>query len=353
MLNAIKTNYHHNWEYLSVDGIYGPKSATAVKKFQEYRGISSDMSSKGPVLGDTTIRYIRESYNTVPKISAVPPSPIINKRRSDEVNKAQTGFDLITLLTNEGAPIYKELEKTFPLAYRRLSKRSNAPYFVFSKQQANHGGARYARFNLPESVSRYLGRISLAWSWITIFNDIKDYKEKCKSNNSTKSELFKIGTNIYVACTYSLDTVLSSPACKQLATKLAGRYAAAQTGTAFSTAGVTALSTIGMCIGAFLLGWEIGKLIGDIPVGEGRSVQDVIDNYIDQMWEHPYKTFGPTPNAIIIDSWKKLIDWNVNRVSNLKPLTPAEKQKLDLYLMQHPEMKIYATPPKYFPSVQK
>lgn len=70
MLNSIKVNYHHSWEYLSTDGIYGRKSANAVKKFQEYRGITSQMSPMGPVLGDTTIKYIRDRYNTLPQISA-------------------------------------------------------------------------------------------------------------------------------------------------------------------------------------------------------------------------------------------------------------------------------------------
>ncbi len=55
---------------------------------------------------------------------------------------------------------------------------------------------------------------------------------------------------------------------------------------------------------------------------------------------------GPTPIAIIIDSWKKIIDAKVNMVSNLKPLTPAEKRKLEEYTMQHREMVMYAAPPK-------
>lgn len=95
-----------------------------------------------------------------------------------------------------------------------------------------------------------------------------------------------------------------------------------------------------------MLGWTIGDLIGRIPVGNGLCLQDLIDRYIDFAWDHPYLALGPTPIAIIIDSWKKIIDAKVNMVSNLKPLTPAEKRKLEEYTMQHREMVMYAAPPK-------
>lgn len=70
MLNAIRTNYHHSWDYLIVDGIYGKNTARVVKNFQVYRGVTSQMTPSGPILGDTTIKYIRDSYNTVPQLKA-------------------------------------------------------------------------------------------------------------------------------------------------------------------------------------------------------------------------------------------------------------------------------------------
>lgn len=354
MLNAIRTNYHHSWDYLSVDGIYGKGTANVVKRFQEYRGISSTMSPGGVILGDTTIEYIRQEYNTIPTLSGYTLSNnSIKHRRSDDVNKPQVTFDLITLFSNEGAPIYKKLEEAFPLAFKRLSARSDKPMFVFSKQAAYHNGAKYQRFNLPETVSKYLGNIGLVWSWCTIFEDVKQYNQKRSNNNATNGETLKLGANIFTICTSSVDTILSLPATKQLATRIAGYYAVAETGAAFSAAAATSLSTIGACIGAFLLGWEIGKLIGDIPIGNGKCIQDVIDDYIDNMWDHPYKTLGVSPIAVAIDGWKKIIEWNVNRVSNLKPLTPAEKQKLEQYIRQHREMEMYAAPPKYVITTKK
>ncbi len=69
MLNAIRINYHHNWSYLGEDGRYGPQSASAVKQFQIWRNISSQTTPFGPVLGDYTVKCIRECYNTIPSIS--------------------------------------------------------------------------------------------------------------------------------------------------------------------------------------------------------------------------------------------------------------------------------------------
>lgn len=354
MLNAIRTNYHHSWDYLIVDGIYGKDTAKVIKKFQEYRGIVSIMTSDGVILGDTTIEYIRSEYRTIPVLSICSSNTtLVNKRISEDVNKPKVVFDLITLLSNKGGPIYKKLEEAFPFAFKRLSARSDKPLFVFSKQSANHNGAKYKRFNLPENVSKYLGYIGLAWAWCTIFESVKEYNQKRITNNNTSGDTIKLGAEIFSLCTSSIDTLLSLPATKQLATRIAGRYAAAEIGTAFSVAGASSLSTIGACIGAFLLGCEIGNLIGDIPIGNGKCIQDVIDDYIDQVWENPYKTLGVSSIALAIDGWKKIIDWNVNRISNLKPLTPSEKQKLNQYLLQHKEMEMYAAPPKYVITARK
>lgn len=354
MLNAIRTNYHHSWDYLTVDGVYGKGTANVIKKFQEYRGIISTMTSDGVILGDTTIEYIRSEYRTIPVLSNRSSTTIpINKKRSEDVNRPQVAFDLITLLSNDGGPIYKHLEEAFPLAFKRLSARSDKPLFVFSKQLAYRNGAKYERFNLPENVSKYLGNIGLAWAWCAIVKEVKEYYKKRKENNSTHGDIIKLGSNIYSLCTSSIDTLLSLPATKRLATRIAGVYTVAETGASFSVTFASSLSTIGACIGAFLLGWEIGKLIGDIPIGNGKCIQDVIYDYIDKVWEHPYKTLGVSPIALAIDGWKKIVDWNVNRVSNLKPLTPSEKQILNQYLMQHKEMVMYAAPPNYVISSRK
>lgn len=84
MLNAIRINFHHNWEPVAEDGIYGPKSARAIRGFQQYRGISSQSTPNGPVLGDTTIRYLKESYNDVPQLRAW--TPAVTPHKSESFN---------------------------------------------------------------------------------------------------------------------------------------------------------------------------------------------------------------------------------------------------------------------------
>jgi len=73
MLNSIRVNFHHSWDYLSEDGIYGKQTANVVRQFQIYKGISSQMTKDGPVLGDTTILYIKEMYQHVPQICSISP----------------------------------------------------------------------------------------------------------------------------------------------------------------------------------------------------------------------------------------------------------------------------------------
>ena len=125
----------------------------------------------------------------------------------------------------------------------------------------------------------------------------------------------------------------------------------ADTGAAFTLSRLTLLSTIGQAIGAFLLGYEIGNFIREIPSGNGETVGDYIDSYIQEIWDHPYKTLGKmgpsaAPLALLIDAWKKGIEWNVNRVSNLKPMTSYEKRLLEQAKLRNREMYIQAAPPK-------
>ena len=54
---------------------------------------------------------------------------------------------------------------------------------------------------------------------------------------------------------------------------------------------------------------------------------------------------GFTPIAMALDSWKKIIDFNVNRVSNLKPLTPDEKKQLEKIIRENRELNLQVAPP--------
>ena len=349
MLNSVRINFHHSWNYLSEDGIYWKETAAVVRQFQIYRGISSQMSKDGPILGDTTIMALKDYYSQIPIIKNAPNKvQSNNKKRTTLGEVSKASFDLMTFLTGEGMPFYRKIQEAFPIAFKKLSSMADAPNFVFSKTEAYHNkfGARYTRVDIPENVSKYLGNIGLMWSWLTLKNEVDEYKRHVEKNGYFTSETVKMGASVYSLLTSSVDFYLSSPTFKTLAAKISGRYAVAELGASISLTGAAALSTIGQCIGAFMLGWTVGDLIGRIPIGNGLCLQDLIDQYIDFAWEHPYLALGPTSMAIIIDSVKKIIDVKVNMVSNLKPLTPAEKKWLEEYSMRNREMVMYAAPPK-------
>lgn len=80
MLNCVRVNFHHSWDCLNEDGIYGRQSAVVVRQFQIYCGISSQMTANGPVLGDTTIAAIRDCYRQIPVIRQGNAGQITNKK---------------------------------------------------------------------------------------------------------------------------------------------------------------------------------------------------------------------------------------------------------------------------------
>ncbi len=349
MLNSIRVNFHHCWDYLSEDGIYGIKTANVVRQFQIYRGISSQMVDYCPILGDTTIAAIREYYRKVPIITnaSISSQPIQNKKPGiGDISK--TSFELMTFLTGEGMPFYKMIQDAFPIAFKKISPNAAAPFFVFSKSEAYHNpfGAKYSRIDIPDSVSRYLGNTCLIWSLLGLKGEIEDYYYYTKINGFDNWRSAELGANVFSLSISSLDFLVSSSKLKKWMPKLFSRYAVAELGSAVSLRGVAALSTIGQIIGAFLLGWEIGKLIGSIPIGNGKCVQDLVNKFMDYAWDHPFRALGLSPIAFAIDSWKKLIVARVNMISNVKPLTPEEKRKLKELALRDRELQMYAAPPK-------
>lgn len=65
-LNVIRTQIHGEWSHLATDGLFGKQTKKAVIAFQIYRGI---IPISGDI-GDTTLKYIDESYNKVPMIQS-------------------------------------------------------------------------------------------------------------------------------------------------------------------------------------------------------------------------------------------------------------------------------------------
>ena len=347
-LNAIRLQYHGNWDYLVPDGIYGPKTGNVVKSFQILKNITPASGELGP----TTTNYIIQAYNNVPKITnasyALSETPIKNRPKANEIiDNTGNAASLGALLLDGSLPWVKHLVEVFPQVYYRIKDNPKAPIFVFTKSDAYHKwGKIYNRVdirNIGNTVPDYLSKTAFICQLLTIKSKIDDYR----AGDFEWNRFVKFGGEITAFVTSGADILV-----KQLPRLSRLGYVAADTGAAVSLGAGATLSTIGQVIGAFLLGWEIGKLIGKIPCGNGKNVQYYIDQYIDTIWEHPYKTIGLVPGGLAIaagiDAWKKAIDWNVNRVSNLKPLSEVEKKKLEQYRMQHREMYIQAAPPKCF-----
>lgn len=368
-LNAIKAQYHGNWDYLITDGIYGPKSGEAVKAFQIYKNITPASGELGP----TTSKYINQVYNSLPTISNASPTlraaPIKKKLNSgDIVGNIGNAADLGTLLMDGSLPWIKQFVKSFPMVFYKIKDNPKAPLVVFSKNDAYHRfGQIYKRVdirNIGENVPDYLSKIGYICQLLMLKSKIEEYKKNIYRNNNFDWALFtKTFAEMGVLITGSADLIAKewpkfvrkypylekmidpkNPLFKKLFT-----YSAAEGGAAFSLGAGATLSTIGQCIGAFLLGWEIGTLIGKIPCGNGKNVQYYIDRIIETVWDNPYKTIGwipPSGPAIAtgIAAWKKAIEWNVNSVKLIKPLTEEEKRKLEQFKLQHPEKFIPFTP---------
>ena len=341
-LNAIRRSCNGNWGELAEDGRYGRQTANAVKAFQVYKGLTPVSGMLGP----TTMEAIDEAYRNRFAVKVMTTLNAI----APVAKTVGASSDLSSKVFDPSLPWMKHLQASFPEVYRRLRAHEKAPCFVFSKQDAYHKfGQIYKRINgieLNVKAIDYLSNLALVSQWISIASEIDDYKKKISEGNMTGRSWTKLGADAYTLLTGSADAILGI-----LNKKAFSFYTVADTGAAFTLSRLTLLSTIGQAIGAFLLGYEIGNFIREIPGGNGETVGDYIDSYIQEIWDHPYKTLGKmgpsaAPLALLIDAWKKGIEWNVNRVSNLKPMTSYEKRLLEQAKLRNREMYIQAAPPK-------
>lgn len=350
-LNSIREKYHHSWEKLEPDGIYGPKTKAVVKEFQRVYKITPASG----VLGPTTASYIVK-YDQTPVLSIAnaplgnAPSNNVRRPTIDGVgNTAHLG----SLLLNTGLPWHATwtnyVIEAFPLVFYKRDIHRNGPLFVFTKNDAYHKfGSYYNRVdirNIGENVPRVLSGVAFICQLYTIWGKIEEYRRQDFSWQRFLSFSAEI-TTLVTSGADILVTLLPNIA------EIGGGYVAAAGATditAIGCGGLT-LSAIGQMIGAFLLGIALGKWIGNIPCGNGKIVQDYIDQRIYEIWDHPYRTIGlwsplGLTFANLIVTLKNAIELNVNRVSTLKPLTDVEKRKLEQYKLQHPEMFIEVNPP--------
>lgn len=356
-LNTIRTTYHGSWPYVATDGKYGPMTAEAVKGFQAYKNIRPVSGELGP----TTADYIEKAYRSMPMLSAASGDlrevPRARKLKdmslTDHAGYAGDAASLGALLSDGSLPWVKQFIKSFPVAFYKIRNNPKAPLMVFTRQDAYRTwGQIYKRVdvrNIGETVPDYLSKVAYICQLLTIKSKIDEFKRKKFDMGDAVDwgRLAGIGGEITTLVTGGADILA------QYFPKVMGKlgYNLAKTGAGITLGTGATLSAIGQGIGAFLLGWELGKLMGKIPCGNGKNVQYYIDRYIDCVWEHPYQTVGLIPAggmglATGIAALKKAIDWNVNRVKVIRPLTDVEKRKLEQYKMQHREMFIQTAPPR-------
>ncbi|MCX4284870.1 peptidoglycan-binding domain-containing protein [Duncaniella dubosii] len=365
MLNTIRMHYCQSWDILAEDGIYGIRTANVVRQYQQYKNITSIYKDgDGPILGPTTMMHISSDYNASKNESGQhwddepinhKTAPMILEGRVEwsepvkpaTAEKLHLAADVLAFITNEGMPGYEALKRVCPVININISKKGDGIYLIFSKSRAvNFFKAKYRSFDIPASVSDFLGRSTLIWGWIAAYNEIQEYRSSMKEGGNA-SKLAKIGANIFSLCTGTVDVILSSPIFKKWAARLASRYAVASVSATATLAGATLLSTVGQAIGAFLLGWELGKLIGSIPIGKGRKLQDVIDDVIEAAWEHPYRVLGLTnPLALLIQCMKSYMLISVYSIQITNTLSHSQKKKIEELSLRDREMQIISSPPR-------
>lgn len=269
----------------------------------------------------------------------------------DTIDDAGNASSLGALLLDNNLPWVKQFISSLPTVFIRMKEKEKAPYFVFDKNTAYHKfGKIYNRVDIRKigsNIPECLSKIAYIAQLLTLKSHIDEYKKEISQNGFSGISTTKFSMEITSLVTGTADIVVKKlPQFSRLG------YVVADSGAVASTATLTTLSVIGQGIGAFLLGWELGKLIGKIPCGNGHNVQYYIDARIDEIWEHPYQTLGIIPSglciATLIAAWKGYIDWNVNRVSNLPPITPQQQREIEKYKMQHKELYIQSTPPRLY-----
>lgn len=250
-------------------------------------------------------------------------------------------------ILNKGLPWHSEWTKyiidAFPEVYYKNSMKRHGPLLAFTKNDAYHKWGRYYNRvdirNIGDSLPDFLSKTAYICQLLLLKSKIEEYRNA----DLSWPRFLEFSAEITTFFTSTADIFASM--FPNIAETVG--YVAAE-GTATTLGGGMTLSAVGQMIGAFLLGMALGKIVGNIPCGNGKIVQDYIDQHIQEIWEHPYKTIGLCPGGMVFASGvvalKKAIEININMVSNIKPLTEVEKRKLELYKMQHREMYIIAKP---------
>jgi len=89
-LNSIREHYHHNWEKLDPDGIYGPKTKQVVEAFQKYYGLTPVSGKLGPTTASKIVEIDSQGFlsdataNVNPTRGGVMPTELL-QIQADEI----------------------------------------------------------------------------------------------------------------------------------------------------------------------------------------------------------------------------------------------------------------------------
>ena len=305
------------------------------------------MITQNGMVGDFTYEKLNDFLNmqiNCPTISTAPPSlidrsvgriPATSPNPMLKTTSEIAGW--MSFFIDENTPWARSFIDSIPRAWQNMNTYSNRPGFIFRHPHGVDANV-YKRINMGETISHYLSVFGYLLQVITVGDLIEEFRRKW-------------GTGCYDTRTHAvveegggiLQLILGAPEAMSRFRTLALSRRFLITGAGCSQAGwVAALSRANCYVGAFLLGWGLGRFIGDIKLPNGKTIQYYIDQVINDIWEHPYEKLsfcGPVGISMAtgIAAWKKCIELWVNRVKTLKPLTPEQQKKLNEYIETHPD----------------
>lgn len=320
-LNQVRVIYHHNtdtWPHLAEDGLYGPQTEKAVKAFQTTYNITSIRGLNVETV-QALDQKLREKWL---------------QSTTDFVNVTETWTGFLSDSLDKDSKWMKKMFKIYGDTIARKISDREKKLWIFDIDKAKKFPSHLVK------ISEISGNISWGCQLLTIHEVLRDCLEKYRRGEmtakdfwSTVSELFGvIGDGAEILEKF----IMKQPHASRLYATFIKLGMGSKDGFFLKFAG--RLGVAGHCIGAYMMGCTIAEVIGSIPIPfqNGVTVQDRIDDVIDFIWKYPVFLYPISPSMSIgLMSVKQTIDWNVNRISNLKPLTDAERAQYEKYLAEN------------------
>ena len=312
-LNQVRSDYHHNsdsWPHLAEDGLYGPQTAKAVEAFKVTYNLG-----KSDRIVEVLDKKLNERWIQTGK---------------GWLNNMETHTGNISFFLNDDFVWMKSLLQKYDDVIAKKIEAGEKKFWKFDIEKAR---------NYPSHLP-YIGIISWICQLFTTFEFVTHLKEKRRRGELTSAEYWAVGIESFTLTAGGADVFLT---LKNKHPWVESRYAnfvkmfLTTKNSELLLTFLKRLSVAGQCIGAYMIGCAVVEVIGSIPVPfcPGVTVQDRIDDLIDFCWRHPEVLIPISPlTAIRLIVWKKCIDWRVNMIPTLKPLSEADRIKYEKYLIE-------------------